>query len=155
MHFKRSEPDYWEFGAAAAGETPLRLRAMGGNFAAFPIGEHDGTEPLAALLFMPPGFVLPRHCHPCSRLEVLISGWMQTPDGIVRPGDVMTTDANVFYGPHTAGVDGALTVEIFGKANGLSAIYESDPDEVSKAALDKLKAMTEAAGLTYPARQSV
>jgi len=131
MHFKRSEPDYWEFGAAAAGETPLRLRAMGGNFAAFPIGEHDGTEPLAALLFMPPGFVLPRHCHPCSRLEVLI------------------------YGPHTAGVDGALTVEIFGKANGLSAIYESDPDEVSKAALDKLKAMTEAAGLTYPARQSV
>ena len=46
---------------------------------------------------------------------------------VLRPGDVMVTEANEMYGPHTAGPDGCTTVEIHGaKAGAGRAIYETE-----------------------------
>ena len=146
IHHRRSE-EYWQQGTERSRLTQQRLKALGGSFAAFSIGDGGDDEPLASLLFMPPGFVLPRHSHTCHRVEIIIHGSLETPEGVVTSGDVMTSRPGVQYGPHVAGPDGALTAEIFGRADGLPSVYEEEMDPVSAAALEHLTQAYAAAGV--------
>jgi hypothetical protein len=45
-------------------------------------------------------------------LEIVITGSMIMDDGPLGPGGIMTANENEFYGPHVAGPDGCVTVEI-------------------------------------------
>jgi hypothetical protein len=94
----------WETGVIVMGEDPL-----------------DAAAPAAVLLYMPPGATLRRHAHDCHRVEVVIRGSLDVGDGqMLNPGDVSTAAPGEFYGPHTAGPEGCLSVEIFSAAAGLS-----------------------------------
>jgi hypothetical protein len=151
MILHRRSEEYWRQGPESAQLTEQRLKALGGSFAAFSVGEGHDDEPLASLLYMPPGFVLPRHAHACHRVEIIIHGSLETPEGIATSGDVMMSPPLVPYGPHIAGPDGALTAEIFARADGLPSVYEQDPDAVSAAAIARIRQAYDAAGV--PPRQ--
>jgi hypothetical protein len=93
----------------------------------------DEEAPLAMFLRLPPGFVLGRHGHKCYRVEVVISGSLILEDGqVLGPGDISVTSPFVFYGPHTAGPDGCLSVEIFSKSGISAGIYEEPATEAAE-----------------------
>jgi hypothetical protein len=73
----------------------------------------QGTH--AVFATFPPGMVVPRHMHHCHRLEIIVGGSMVDEEtGMnLTPGYVMLTEPNVYYGPHVAGPEGTVTVEIF------------------------------------------
>ena len=74
----------------------------------------DDEAVLAKVLWMPPGYRLFRHAHDCHRFEIVIKGSLDVGDGkTLRAGDVSVSGPGQFYGPHVAGPEGALTLEIF------------------------------------------
>ena len=88
--------------------------AMGLETNFFPMGDPDLDEtPGCVMLRMFPGYVLERHSHTCERFETIVSGTLYVGDDVLGPGDVMTATAGEFYGPHTAGPEGCVTVEVF------------------------------------------
>lgn len=102
------------------------------------MGSEGENAPVAVLLDMPPNGVLPRHGHDTYRVEVVVRGSMTLPDGrVLTPGDVMVTPPGDFYGPHVAGSDGVLTVEVFAAASGLAP--HADPDETDPLILELLE----------------
>ncbi|MBW3669464.1 MAG: hypothetical protein KY443_09670 [Actinobacteria bacterium] len=79
-----------------------------------------GDYPLAMMLRMKPGAVLSRHCHDCYRVEVVVQGSIDVGNGrVLRPGDLAVSGPGEYYGPHTAGPAGSLSVEIFSSAAGM------------------------------------
>ena len=81
--------------------------AVGCRLSYFAMGAPDDERtPVAAVLYMPPHHILARHAHPAPRFEVLVQGTLDIGDRVLSPGDIMVTDANEMYGPHTAGPDG-------------------------------------------------
>ncbi len=73
-----------------------------------------------------PGDVITQHAHPCERVEVIMRGTLSANGRIHRPGNVLTAQADEFYGPRTAGTDGCTTLEAFAKATG--AVYRITKD---------------------------
>jgi hypothetical protein len=73
--------------------------------------------PVATIVHMPPGVVIPRHAHGCHRLEMVVRGSITVLETgrTLGPGDAMVTDAGVFYGPHVTGPDGCATVEVLSR----------------------------------------
>lgn len=102
--------------------------AVGCKLSYFAIGDPDDEQtPVAAMLYMPPNHVLPRHAHPAPRFEVVVKGSLDIGDRVLEPGDIMVTKANEMYGPHVAGPEGCLTAEIHGAKVGAGrAIYEDE-----------------------------
>ncbi|TDD33102.1 hypothetical protein E1287_20610 [Actinomadura sp. KC06] len=101
----------------------------------------DPQVPVASLLQIAPGDTLPRHAHDCFRVEVMVRGSLQVPGGrTLVPGDVMVSRPGEFYGPHVAGPEGSLSVEIFSAARGVNPISDPDaePDERSAAVADRV-----------------
>jgi anti-sigma factor ChrR (cupin superfamily) len=90
----------------------------------------DAESPLVMLLQLEPGFVLRRHAHDCHRVEIVVSGSLVLEDGqVLGPGDVSVTSPRVFYGPHTAGPEGCLSVEIFSASGRSVGIYPDGPED--------------------------
>ena len=125
--YSMNDPDYWQ--------SPDRFRALfdkmhslGVRVSYFPVGDPTSDDtPVAVVVEMKPGFVIMRHAHPCDRFETIISGTLETEDRVLRVGDVMTSAAHEMYGPKTAGKDGCTTIEIFGKASGVTKRIEERP----------------------------
>jgi hypothetical protein len=121
------DPSYWTPDAffasvsAVAAEYGLRIR----HHALGPLDDEDHT-PVAAILEMPPGYVLPRHAHNCERLEVVIAGSLTVDGRDLGPGTVLRSGGSEFYGPHVAGPDGCTTVEIFAALRGVGRIMLDD-----------------------------
>lgn len=113
-YFRASDPGFFAV-------TPELLRPLqeasapfGLRLAYFCLGDPGSdTTPVAAVLEMPPRYVLPRHAHVCHRMEVVLKGALDVGEAVLGPGDVMTTGPGEMYGPHTAGPDGCTTLEIF------------------------------------------
>jgi quercetin dioxygenase-like cupin family protein len=126
--FWASEPEFLRPLQTACGPFGLQIRH-------FVMGDpNDANTPTAAVLKMPPGYVLPRHAHPCERLEVIVAGTLQVDDDVLVPGDVMATPAGEMHGPHVAGPDGCTTVEVFSSVTGNGNIVldtEDGPRAVS------------------------
>lgn len=118
----------WKHGADFA--VPMReaAEAVGCRLTYYPLGDPDDERtPVAAVLYMPPGHLLPRHAHPAPRFEVIVQGSLDIGERVLGPGDMMVTEANEMYGPHTAGAEGCTTVEIHGAKSGAGrAIYETE-----------------------------
>lgn len=121
--FRPDDADYWAplpFFAGVSAEAArhgLRIRHH-------PLGPLDDEEhtPVAAMLEMPPGYVLPRHSHACDRLEVIVRGTLEVGGEVLGPGTVLSSSADEMYGPHRAGPEGCVTVEIFAALEGVGRV---------------------------------
>jgi hypothetical protein len=126
--FWSSQPEFLRPLQAACEPFGLQIRH-------FVLGDPlDSVPPTAAVLKMPAGYVLPRHAHPCERLEVIVAGSLAVGDDVLVAGDVMSSAAGEMYGPHTAGPDGCTSVEIFSSIKGNGNIIldtEDGPEAVS------------------------
>jgi hypothetical protein len=101
----------------------------------FVLGDPDvDTTPVAAMLKMPPNFVLPRHAHDCERLEMVVRGTLEVDGEILRPGDISIARPMEMYGPHVAGPEGCVTLEFFSSMQGVGQVILDTPDgpEVSR-----------------------
>src|SRR3546814_10216489 len=77
---------------------------------------------------MAPGYRLPRHAHDCFRLEVIMQGSMDVGDGrILKTGAVMMSEPLTLYGPHIAGAEGCVTLEIFSNHRASHTTYVEGP----------------------------
>ena len=122
--YRQADPATWGLGPKFLDwvQVPEGLELTKFNMSVDP---EDPEAPLAMFLRLPPGFVLGRHGHECYRVEVVITGSMILEDGqVLGPGDISVTSPNVFYGPHTAGPEGCLSVEIFSQSGTSVGIYE-------------------------------
>jgi quercetin dioxygenase-like cupin family protein len=126
--FPANDEGFWQVDAPPTDAAPwfhtmtegrIGAEKVGWRSAAFPMGKpSDEDVPIVALLYIPPGEVLPRHTHDCYRVEVMLQGSLEMGDRVLRPGDVWSSEAGEFYGPHTAGPTGSLSVEIFASSVG-------------------------------------
>jgi hypothetical protein len=95
--------------------------------------ENSDDVPAALIVKMAPGHVLSRHCHDCERFEVVVAGSLDVGDKILGPGDVMVAHAGEFYGPHIAGPEGCIAVEVFGIAGeSYKVIHETADGSIVK-----------------------
>ena len=128
-YYSHEDPGFWDIGPESMRWMKVIAEAINVKFARFPLGDpEDEDTPFASLLFMPPGYELWRHKHECHRVEVIVKGSLQVGDRTFGPGDVMTSEPGQAYGPHVAGPDGALTVEIFSTRRGVQFEFDADPD---------------------------
>jgi len=49
-------------------------------------------------------------------------------DRVLHPGDIMVSPPNEFYGPHVAGAEGCITVEVFASLAGVGNILYDTAD---------------------------
>ena len=113
--FKKNEAAYWnrfpehlkDMSQILADSklTPATMHVMG--------DPSDESAPAALIFTTPPGGVIPRHAHKCERFEVILEGSLHVDDMVLGPGDVMVARSGEAYGPHVAGPDGCVTLEIF------------------------------------------
>jgi anti-sigma factor ChrR (cupin superfamily) len=123
MFIAKDDPDFWKAGPEFLQAIKQQAEAYGLKVANFMMGaQQDDQAPVATVMYMPPNFVLPRHAHDCYRVEVIVQGSVDTGDRVLHVGDVMVSAPNEFYGPHTAGPEGSLSVEIFSRAKAQQAI---------------------------------
>lgn len=136
--FQQSDPSFWSLSPKPLQYTTVFAEAVDHHVASFVLGSDDDVEaPLALFMGLPAGWVLARHSHKCHRFEVIIRGEMILENGVVlKPGDVGTSEPGEAYGPHMAGPDGVLTLEIFSRQAGLMA-DNVDP----RPANDEMKAL--------------
>lgn len=138
-----SEKSFWD-DVTPAKLMYLREAALdiGFDAAALPLGDAvAGDPPLLVMLKFPPGGLLIRHAHDCYRVEVIVSGTLTTPEGtLLKPGTVMTSGAGEYYGPHTAGPEGAVTAEIFSSTYARIdyELTSASPDSTSYKVMQKL-----------------
>ena len=132
---RQADPQFWSSEPEFLRPLQEACAPHGLSIRHFVMGDPDvPTTPTAAVLKMPPGYVLPRHAHPCERLEVIVAGSLQVGGEVLLPGDVMETPAGEMYGPHAAGPDGCTTVEIFSSVTGNgNVVYDTEdgPSPVS------------------------
>ncbi|HVM64032.1 MAG TPA: hypothetical protein VMU14_04165 [Acidimicrobiales bacterium] len=133
--FRLADDSFWSSEPEFLRPLQVACEPFGLHVRHFVMGDPDvPTTPTAAVLRMPPGYVLPRHSHPCERLEVIVAGTLHVGNDVLIPGDVMATPAGEMYGPHTAGPEGCTTVEIFSSVTGNGNItFDTDngPEVVS------------------------
>jgi hypothetical protein len=141
LHFS-DDPDFFKVGPKSAEWVRVGVEAVGSRIANFVLADdsEDSEAPVASLLYLGPNDVLPRHAHDCHRVEVIVKGSLTVQGKEMRPGDVSVSKPHEFYGPHIAGPDGSLSVEIFSRATGLFPEMEDNPDEASRAMLEKFGA---------------
>jgi hypothetical protein len=90
------------------------MRKAPSNLTYFIMGKPADNSPTVVCLRLAAGEKLSRHRHDCHRFEIIVQGSLTTDDGrVVGVGNVMTSEPNVAYGPHTAGPEGCTSFEIF------------------------------------------
>lgn len=142
-HFKKSEPDFWRIAPKALAYTQVFAEAVDHKVASFVLGDDDDLEaPLALFMNLPPGWVLSRHGHDCHRFEVVIEGSMIIDGATLYPGDVSTSGRGEEYGPHMAGPEGVLTLEVFSRQAGMLPVRREGRhgDEAMEQLISKLRA---------------
>ena len=123
--FLSGEADYWQ--------VPERFRLVaekvsGARIGYYLLGPDEEDTPIAMILEMPPGYVIPRHAHERHRFEVVLNGSIAVGDTVLHAGDVMTAGPGEQYGPKTAGPDGCTTVEVFRDRRSASVTVYEMPD---------------------------
>ncbi|MGH8006611.1 MAG: cupin domain-containing protein [Candidatus Binatia bacterium] len=103
------DPDFW----AHCPQDLKHLQKGLAGLAYFLLGDRKDDPPTVVALRMEPGWVLPRHAHPCHRFEIVVQGTLDVGERVLKPGDIMMSDPGVAYGPHVAGPEGCTTFEIF------------------------------------------
>jgi hypothetical protein len=107
------DPVLWGRSAARLDEIAAKGGLDGISVANLVLGDPEKDAPSATLLRMASGYVLPRHGHDCYRLEVIVKGSIHVGDEVYGAGTIMFSEPGTFYGPHVAGPEGCVTIEIF------------------------------------------
>jgi hypothetical protein len=108
------DAEFWNNCPKELEHIPADSRKAGGKIAYFLMGEQSSNPPTVLALRLAPGQVLARHSHNCHRFEIIVQGSLDVGGGrILKVGDIMTSEPNVAYGPHTAGPEGSTSFEIF------------------------------------------
>lgn len=98
------------------------------SISVYELGKAEDDAPVMTALHMAPGYRLPRHAHDCFRLEVIMQGSMDVGDGrILKTGAVMMSEPLTLYGPHIAGAEGCVTLEIFSNHRASHTTYVEGP----------------------------
>lgn len=128
--WRQGEKDYWHAGPpetvwaatiAEAGEMQGLKTAM------HVLGDAtDEQTPIMVVVEYPPNYVLARHAHASNRLELVIKGSIQVDGQWFGPGDIWSSPAEEFYGPHTMGADGCTTMELATVAGAHRIIFDVD-----------------------------
>lgn len=123
-----NDPDYWTPLPFFAGVSST-AQEHGLRIVHHPLGpsEEEDSTPVAAILEMPPGYTLPRHSHNCERIEIVVRGTLTADGRELGPGSVLKAGADEFYGPHVAGPQGCLTVEVFASVRGVGNVTIDTP----------------------------
>lgn len=122
MYFIEGEAGYWTQVPPGRRHNQVNAANLGLRLNAFAMGDPDDPAvPLVSMLYIPAGATLPRHSHPCHRVEVMVRGSLQVSDRVLRPGDISISGPEEAYGPHVAGADGSLSVEIFSRSDGMDS----------------------------------
>ncbi len=145
MYLSKDDPDFWGQGPEWSADARELGAAVGIKLRHFVMADSDERPeegqvkpPVAALMYQPPGFCLPRHSHASHRLEFIVQGSLEADGRVLGPGDVMWSPAGEVYGPHVAGPEGVLTVEIFSTTDGVGG-QMVDPDVDAKGMLARLR----------------
>ena len=108
-----NDPEFWGNCPQGLELIHKSMEGTGGGVAYFVMGDRTADAPTVVALRMAPNWVLPRHAHDCYRFEVVVQGTLDVGERILKVGDVMVSEPNIFYGPHIAGAEGCTTFEIF------------------------------------------
>jgi hypothetical protein len=123
------DPGFWELQPDYLQSVQDVCTPLDVNILHFVLGDPGSdSTPVAAMLRMPPDFVLPRHAHPVARFEVVVHGTLDVGERVLQPGDVMVSEPHEFYGPHIAGPEGCTTVEVFASITGVGNSVQDTPD---------------------------
>lgn len=127
--YSPDEPGYWDRFPPDLKDMKAVVDAQGVRVSFHILGDAtDDAAPTAMMFHMPPGYELPRHGHPCQRLEVVIEGTLRVGDHVYGPGTVLASDDSTPYGPHYAGANGCVTMEIFSSRVGAHSLMVFGPD---------------------------
>jgi anti-sigma factor ChrR (cupin superfamily) len=107
------EPEFWKNCPKGLELIAKSMEGTGGVVAYFVMGDPEKNAPTVVALRMAPNWILPRHAHDCYRFEIVVQGTLDVGERILKIGDVMVSEPNIFYGPHVAGPEGCTTFEIF------------------------------------------
>lgn len=107
------DPEFWKNCPRELERIARSMEGTGGGVAYFVMGDPRQNAPTVVALRMAPNWVLPRHAHDCHRFEIVVQGSLDVGERILKAGDVMVSEPNIFYGPHVAGAEGCTTFEIF------------------------------------------
>jgi hypothetical protein len=114
-----NDPEFWERCPPAVKHLQddfRTVRGKGSDMAYVLLGELDEDPSSIGCMHLAAGEVIPRHRHDCYRVEIVLGGSLEVPDGrTLRVGDMMISEPGEPYGPHVAGADGCTTFEIMGK----------------------------------------
>ncbi|OBF41925.1 hypothetical protein A5719_11165 [Mycolicibacterium peregrinum] len=128
------DDDYWR--AAPPGVGWARVVAAAGDQQGLKTAMHvlgDPTKedtPIVVIVRYPPHYVLARHTHSSDRLELVVSGSVEVDGQWLGPGDIWTSPAGEFYGPHTMGSDGCTTMELATVAGAHLLAFDIDGNTV-------------------------
>ena len=111
--YSLDDADLWGRDTKGLEEVAAQGGMNGISLAKFILGKAESNASVATILRMDPGYVLPNHGHNCHRLEVVLRGSISVGDRVLKPGTIMFSEPGSLYGPHVAGPDGCITVEIF------------------------------------------
>ncbi|MCV7101353.1 cupin domain-containing protein [Mycobacterium palustre] len=116
----------WAAAVAAAGEQQGLKTTM------HLIGDPtDERSPVAAVVAYPPNYVLPRHSHDSDRLELVIRGSVEVDGQWLGPGDIWSSPANQFYGPHNVGEQGCTTLELMSASGGRRLSFDAGDKSIN------------------------
>jgi quercetin dioxygenase-like cupin family protein len=130
-HYSPNEPEYW---AVPPKYEPMVDLSPTMRMTWFILGDDDDEDaPAAMVLDMQPGHVIARHAHECERIEIVVSGTLDVGDRTLRAGDIMVAHPGEFYGPHIAGPEGCVTLEVFSAARETHQIvYQAEDGTIVK-----------------------
>lgn len=129
LHFF-DDDEYFKTGPEHLEWSRVGTEAIGMKEANWVLSEDptDDEAVLAKVLWMPPGYRLFRHAHDCHRFEIVVKGSIDVGDGkTLKVGDVSVSAPGQYYGPHVAGPEGCLTLEIFSRQVAQYPDLEGEP----------------------------
>lgn len=132
--WRTADADYWQ--AAPSGTPWAATVAAAGDAQGLKTAIHvlgdptDEQTPIGVLIKYPPHYVLARHTHRSDRLELVVAGSVEVDGQWLGPGDIWTSPAGEFYGPHSMGPDGCTTLELATVAGAHLLTFDVDGAEI-------------------------
>jgi hypothetical protein len=138
------DPGFYRLGPAEYAYQQVMSEASGMKFASFVMSDSDKDDeaPCVSLLWIEPNGRLPKHSHDCHRVEVVVRGSIDVAGRTLSAGHVAISGPGEWYGPHIAGPDGCLSVEVFSTLKGQIAHLDDEPSpEDAKVVANAMKAL--------------
>ena len=92
------DPEFWKNCPKGLELISKSMEGTGSGVAYFVMGEPKDNAPTVVALRMAPNWVLPRHAHDCYRFEVVVQGTLDVGERVLKVGDVMFSEPNIFMG---------------------------------------------------------